>query len=157
MDSVPMTVAGHAALKEELRRLKSTDRPEVILAIAEARAHGDLSENAEYAAAREKQGFIEARIRDIEGKLSRAQIIDTSKLAGEKVIFGATVTILETETDQEQLWTIVGDDEMNLEARKVGISSPVARALIGRMVGDTTEIRSPKGVRECEIVKVEFK
>jgi transcription elongation factor GreA len=156
MDSVPMTVAGHVALKEELRRLKSVDRPEIIIAIAEARAHGDLSENAEYAAAREKQGFIETRIQVIESRLARAQVIDTSKLSGDKVIFGATVTILDYESDQEQVWTIVGDDETNLEARKVGISSPVARALIGKSVGDTTEVRTPKGVREAEIMKVQF-
>jgi transcription elongation factor GreA len=152
-----MTQAGYATLKEELRRLKSVDRPEVILAIAEARAHGDLSENAEYAAAREKQSWIEARIKLVEDRVGRAQVIDTSKLSGDRVIFGATVTILDYESDTQQVWTLVGDEESNLEERKVGISSPIARALIGKVVGDEVEIRTPKGKKECEVVKVAFK
>ena len=156
-DGFPMTQAGYAALKEELRRLKSVDRPEVILAIAEARAHGDLSENAEYAAAREKQSWIEARIKLVEDRVGRAQVIDTSKLSGDRVILGATVTILDYESDTQQVWTLVGDEESNLEERKVGISSPIARALIGKVVGDEVEIRTPKGKKECEVVKVAFK
>jgi transcription elongation factor GreA len=156
-DTFPMTVEGHKALKEELQRLKTVERPAIIQQVAEARAHGDLSENAEYAAAREKQGFIESRIAQVEARLARAQVIDTSKLSGDRVVFGATVTILDHESDQEQLWTIVGDDEANLELKKVGISSPIARALIGKSEGDEIEIRSPKGIRKGEILKVTFK
>jgi transcription elongation factor GreA len=156
-DTVPMTAEGHKALKEELQRLKSVERPAIIQQVAEARAHGDLSENAEYAAAREKQGFIESRIAMIEAKLARARIIDTSKLSGDKVVFGATVTILDNDTDKEEVYTIVGDDETNLEQKKIGISTPIARALIGKSVGDEVEIRTPKGVRQCEVMKVEFK
>lgn len=156
-DTFPMTVEGHKAVKEELQRLKTVERPSIIQQVAEARAHGDLSENAEYAAAREKQGFIESRIAQLEARLARAQVIDTSKLSGDRVVFGATVTILDHESDAEQVWTIVGDDEANLELRKVGISSPIARALIGKSEGDEIEIRSPKGVRKGEILKVQFK
>lgn len=156
-ETFPMTVEGHKALKEELQRLKSVERPAIIQQVAEARAHGDLSENAEYAAAREKQGFIESRIAQVEARLARAEVIDTSKLSGDRVVFGATVTFLDYESDAEQMWTIVGDDEANLELRKVGISSPIARALIGKHVGDEFEIRSPKGVREGEIMKVAFR
>ena len=155
-DTFPMTMEGHKALREELQRLKSVERPAIIAQVAEARAHGDLSENAEYAAAREKQGFIEARIAQTEARLARAQVIDTSKLSGERVVFGATVTILDYESDQKQVWRIVGDDEADLAKRKVGISTPVARALIGKSVGDEVEIHSPKGARVCEVVKVEF-
>lgn len=156
-DTFPMTVEGHKALKEELQRLKSVERPSIIQQVAEARAHGDLSENAEYAAAREKQAFIETRIAQVEARLARAQVIDTSKLSGDRVVFGATVTILDHESDAEQMWTIVGDDEANLEQKKVGISSPIARALIGRSEGDEIEIRSPKGIRKGEILKVAFR
>ena len=156
-DTFPMTVEGHKALKEELQRLKSVERPAIIAQVAEARAHGDLSENAEYAAAREKHAFIESRIAQVEARLARARVIDTSKLSGDKVVFGATVTMLDYETDGEQVWTIVGDDESNLEQKKVGISSPIARALIGKSEGDEIEIRSPKGVRKGEVVKVVFR
>lgn len=156
-DTFPMTVEGHKAVKEELQRLKTVERPAIILQVAEARAHGDLSENAEYAAAREKQGFIESRIAQIEARLARAQVIDTSKLSGDRVVFGATVTLLDHDTDAEQVWTIVGDDEANLEQKKLGISSPIARALIGKSEGDEIEIRSPKGVRKGEVLKVQFK
>src|SRR3954463_7132374 len=153
-DTFPMTVEGHKLLKEELQRLKGVERPAIILQVAEARAHGDLSENAEYAAAREKHAFIESRIAQVEARLARAQIIDTTKLSGDKVVFGATVTLLDYDSDAEQVWTIVGDDEANLEQKKLGISSPIARALIGKNQGDEIEIRSPKGVRKGEIVKV---
>ena len=156
MDRVPMTMQGHEALKNELRRLKSEDRPEVVRAIEEARAHGDLSENAEYAAAKEKQSFIETRIGEIEGKLARADVIDTAKLSGSRVVFGATVTLLDYVSDQEQIWTIVGDDESSIESRKVGISSPIARALIGKEEGDEVQIRTPGGVKEAEILNVQF-
>lgn len=157
MDTVPMTVAGHAALKEELRRLKSEERPAIVRAIEEARAHGDLSENAEYAAAKERQGFIETRIREVEAKLARAQVIDVSKLSGERVVFGATVTILLIEKDEEQTWTIVGEDEASPEQGRIGISSPIARALIGKEPGDEVQIRAPGGIREAEVLKVEFR
>ena len=156
-DTFPMTVEGHKALKDELQRLKAVERPAIIAQVAEARAHGDLSENAEYAAAREKHAFIESRIASVEAKLARARVIDTSKLSGDKVVFGATVKIIDYDSDAEQVWTIVGDDESNLEQKKVGISSPIARALIGKTEGDEIEIRSPKGVRKGEVVKVEFR
>lgn len=152
-----MTIEGHEALKAELRRLKSEERPAIVKAIEEARAHGDLSENAEYAAAKERQSFIESRIREVEAKLSRAQVIDTSKLSGDRVVFGATVTILDYASDQEQTWTIVGDDESNVESGKIGVSSPIARALIGKEMGEEVQIRTPGGVKECEILKVEFR
>ncbi|HEY4221620.1 MAG TPA: transcription elongation factor GreA [Myxococcota bacterium] len=156
-DQFPMTVEGHKALKEELQRLKSVERPSIIAQVAEARAHGDLSENAEYAAAREKHAFIESRISNIEAKLARAMVIDTTKLTGDRVVFGATVTLLDYDSDAEQVWTIVGDDESNLEQKKLGISSPIARALIGKSEGDEVEIRSPKGTRKGEVVKVAFR
>jgi transcription elongation factor GreA len=155
-DTVPMTAAGHAALKEKLRLLKTVERPAAIIQLAEARSHGDLSENAEYDAARDKQGFLEAQIADVEARLARAQVIDTSKLSGDKVIFGATVTIEDGDSGQRQTWTIVGDDESSLEDRKLGVSSPIARGLMGKSAGDDVEIRTPKGVRECSVVKVEF-
>jgi transcription elongation factor GreA len=155
--NVPMTAAGHAALKEKLRALKTVERPRVIQQLAEARSHGDLSENAEYDAAREKQGFLESQIADLEGRLARAQVIDTSKLSGDKVQFGATVTIEDDETGQVQTWTIVGDDESSLEEKKIGISTPIARSLVGKKVGELVEIRTPKGVREAKVNKVEFR
>ena len=157
MSTFPMTVEGHATLKEELRRLKSEDRPSIIIQIAEARAHGDISENAEYHAAKERQGFIEARIKDLEAKLGRAQIVDQTKLTGDRVVFGATVTILLYDNDENQTWQIVGDDEADTKKSKVGVSAPIARALIGRHEGEEIKIQTPKGVREGEIVKVEFK
>ncbi len=156
-DNVPMTAAGHAALKEKLRHAKTVERPSVIAQLAEARSHGDLSENAEYDAARDKQGFLEAQIAEMEGRLARAVVIDTSKLSGTKVVFGATVTIEDGDSGAEQVWTIVGDDEASLEDRKIGISSPLARALIGKEAGDDVEIRTPKGVREASVLKVEFR
>jgi transcription elongation factor GreA len=152
-----MTAAGHAALKEKLRHAKTVERPSVIAQLAEARSHGDLSENAEYDAARDKQGFLEAQIAEMEGRLARAVVIDTSKLSGTKVVFGATVTIEDGDSGAEQVWTIVGDDEASLEDRKIGISSPLARALIGKEAGDDVEIRTPKGVREASVLKVEFR
>ncbi len=156
MDQFPMTVSGHAALQEELRKLIAVERPAVIQAIAEAREHGDLSENAEYSAAREKQGFVEARIRELEAKLSRAKIVDVSKLSGSKVLFGATVTLYDYETKAEQTWTIVGDDEGDLEKKRIGVSSPLARALIGKQIGDEAEVTTPKGKKTCEILTVAF-
>ncbi len=155
-ENVPMTAAGHAALKEKLRLLKTVERPRTILMLAEARSHGDLSENAEYDAARDKQGFLEAQIADVEARLSRAQVIDTSKLSGDRVVFGATVTIEDSATEEKQTWTIVGDDESSLPDRKIGISSPIARALLGKKAGEDVEIRTPKGVKEATVLKVEF-
>lgn len=156
-DTIPMTAAGHAALKEKLRLLKTVERPRVIAQLAEARSHGDLSENAEYDAARDKQSFLEGQIADLEGRLSRAQVIDTTKLSGDKVIFGATVTIEDGDSGQKQTWTIVGDDESSLEDKKIGISSPIARALLGKQAKDDVEIRTPKGVKEATVLKVEFR
>lgn len=151
-----MTQSGFTALQEELRQLKTVVRPKVIADIAEARSHGDLSENAEYDAARERQSFVEARIRDLEGKVSRAQIIDVSKLAGDKVVFGATVTICDCESDQRQTWTLVGEDEADLKSSKLSIASPLARLLIGKSVGDQVEMRTAKGLREYEITALNF-
>ena len=156
-ENIPMTAAGHAALKEKLRLLKTVERPRAILMLAEARSHGDLSENAEYDAARDKAGFLEAQIRDVEARLSIAQVIDTSKLSGDRVVFGATVTIEDAATEQQQVWTIVGDDESSLPDRKIGISSPIARALLGKKAGEDVEIRTPKGLKEATVLKVEFR
>jgi transcription elongation factor GreA len=152
-----MTAAGHAALKEKLRVMKTVERPRVIQQLAEARSHGDLSENAEYDAAREKQGFLESQIADLEGRLARAQVIDTSKLSGDKVVFGATVTYVMEDSGKTTTWTLVGDDEASLEDKKIGISTPIARALLGKKAGDDVEIRTPKGVVEAVVKKVEFR
>ena len=153
----PMTVQGAKRLREELEYLKSVKRPEVINAIAEARAHGDLKENAEYHAAREQQGFIEGRIKELEGALSNAQLIDVAKLnAGSKVVFGATVTLADVETDEEVRYQIVGDLEADIKQGLIAISSPVARALIGKHEGDSVTIAAPAGEREYEIVSVSY-
>ena len=157
MQKSPMTVQGEAALREELGRLKKQDRPKVIAAIAEAREHGDLKENAEYHAAREQQGFIEGRIQDIEAKLSNAQIIDISKIpAADKVIFGATVTILNVETEATVTYTIVGDDEADVKSNKISYQSPIARALIGKEIGDVVAVQTPGGEVEYEIDEVDY-
>ncbi len=150
----PMTQNGYTALQEELRYLKAEVRPKVIQDIAEARAHGDLSENAEYDAAREKQSMLEGRIRELEVKIAGAQVIDQSQFDGSKVIFGVTVTILDADSGEKQTWTLVGEDEADLKKSKISISSPLARALVGKSVGDQLEIRTPKGVKECEIVEI---
>ena len=148
---------GAELLKEELQRLKSVERPAVINAIAEARAHGDLSENAEYAAARERQGFVEGRIAEVEAKLANAQVIDPELLdAGGRVVFGATVTLEDLESGEKARYQIVGDDEADIRAGKISVSSPIARALIGRSAGDTAEVRAPSGVRELEILDVRY-
>ncbi|PJK10451.1 transcription elongation factor GreA [Lysobacteraceae bacterium NML120232] len=152
-----MTAAGAARLRAELEELKSVKRPAVIEAIAEARAHGDLKENAEYAAAREQQGFIEGRIKQLEGELSHAQIIDVSKLtAGDKVVFGATVTLLDTATEQEVTYQIVGDLEADIKQRLIAISSPIARALIGKHEGDEVTLEAPGGTHAFEILEVKY-
>lgn len=153
-----MTVQGAEALRQELNELKSVKRPAVIQAIAEARAHGDLKENAEYHAAREQQGFIEGRIQDIEGKLSNAQIIDVTKLPNNgKVIFGATVTILNLDTEEEVTYRIVGDDEADIKNNLISVNSPIARGLIGKEADDVVNITTPKGVVEYEITDVQYK
>ena len=153
----PITLKGAQRLREELEHLKSVKRPKVIAAIAEAREHGDLKENAEYHAAREEQGFIEGRIKQLEGELSHAEVIDISKLnAGSKVVFGATVTLADVETDEEKRYQIVGDLEADIKLGLIAISSPVARALIGKNEGDTVAIAAPAGQREYEVVSVEY-
>ncbi len=157
MSKVPMTVRGHELLQDELQRLKSTDRPAVIQAIAEARAHGDLKENAEYHAAKEQQGFIEARIKDIEGKLSHKQVIDVSAVdARGKVIFGSTVLILDESTDKEISYKIVGEDEADIKAGMISYTSPIARALIGKDEGDAIEFQAPDGIKTFDILEVRY-
>ena len=156
MDSVPMTQAGHKLLEEELRQLETVERHAIIKAIAEARAHGDLSENAEYHAAKDRQGMIEGRVRHLKDKLSRAEVIDVSKLTGKMVRFGATVTLADQDSDAEVTYQIVGDLEADLKQGKVAISSPIARALVGKSVGDTVEVRAPAGPRGYEILNVRF-
>jgi transcription elongation factor GreA len=152
-----MTVYGAAKLREELDDLKSVQRPRVIQAIAEAREHGDLKENAEYHAAREQQSFIEGRIQEIEGKLSNAQIIDPTSLnAGDKVLFGATVELLDVESDKEVTYQIVGEDEADIKEGKISITSPIAQALIGKMVDDVAQFQAPGGEREYEIIAVRY-
>ena len=157
MNKVPITARGAEKLQQELQQLKTVDRPRVIEAIAEARAHGDLKENAEYHAAREQQGFIEGRIKDIEGKLSNATIIDvTTMQADGKVIFGSTVSLADEETGDELEYQIVGEDEADIKNNKISYSSPIARALIGKTEGDITEVQTPGGIRSLEIVEVKY-
>ncbi|MDW7745798.1 transcription elongation factor GreA [Halomonas sp.] len=156
MNKVPMTVAGEKRLRKELEELKGEARPRVIAAIAEAREHGDLKENAEYHAAREQQGFIEGRIQEIEGKLSNAQVIDVTKLPQTgKVIFGVTVGLINLETDEEVTYRIVGEDEADIKAGRISVTSPIARALIGKEEGDVVVVRTPGGEVEYEISSVE--
>lgn len=155
MSKVPLTKKGADAMREELKKLKNEDRPRVIAAIAEARAHGDLKENAEYHAAREEQGFIEARIADFEGKLSNAQIIDVTQIEPTgKVIFGTTVLLSDEDTGEELTYQIVGEDEADIKQNKISVGSPIARALIGKMEGDIAVVNAPGGNRELEIVEV---
>ena len=157
MSKVPLTVRGAERLREELKKLKGVDRPKVIQAIAEARAHGDLKENAEYHAAREQQGFIEGRIQDIEGKLSNAEIIDVSQInANGKVIFGATVLLSDEDSGNEVTYQIVGEDEADIKAGRISINSPIARGLIGKEEGDVVTIRTPAGEKQFEIVEVKY-
>ena len=155
MQKFPMTVEGEKALRDELQRLKTVDRPRVIAAIAEAREHGDLKENAEYHAAREQQGFIEGRIQDIEGKLSNAQVIDIKTIPHSgKVLFGTTVRIINTDTEEEVEYKIVGDDEADIKQNRISVSSPIARALIGKEEGDVVLVKIPSGSVEFEIDEV---
>ncbi|MBY0448865.1 MAG: transcription elongation factor GreA [Hyphomonadaceae bacterium] len=156
MEKVPMTAEGYAALDAELKRLKTEERPAVIQAIAEARSHGDLSENAEYHAAKERQSFIEGRVAELEDKLARAQVIDVSRLSGAAVKFGATVTLLDEDSNEEAVYKIVGEDEADVRAGKVSITSPVARALIGKEEGDVVEVSAPGGAKSYEILKVRW-
>ena len=157
MTTIPLTKRGAEKLKEELQRLKTKDRPEVINAIAEARAQGDLSENAEYDAAKDRQGFIEGRIKEVEGKLAAAQIIDPSALdAGGKVVFGATVELEDEDSGDQVTYQIVGEDEADLKHGLINISSPIARALIGKEEGDTAEVQAPGGVKHYEVIGVKY-
>ena len=152
-----MTTDGFDGLQSELKEPKTNDRPAVIKAIAEAREHGDLSENAEYHAARDKQSFIEGRIAEIEDKISRADVIDVAKLSGKKVQFGATVTIADEETDEETTYQIVGEHEADIAAGRLSVAAPIARALIGKSVGEAVEVVTPRGQKDYEIVKVRYK
>jgi transcription elongation factor GreA len=156
MNKVPITADGYNRLQEELKRLKSIERPAIIKQIAEAREHGDLSENAEYHAARERQGFIEGRLMELEDKIARAEVIDVSKLSGRTVKFGATVKLADEETDEEQTFQIVGEDEADVGQGRLSISSPLARALIGKTVSDSVEVSTPRGAKSYEVVDVKF-
>jgi transcription elongation factor GreA len=156
MDKVPMTIAGYAALEEELKRRQQVERPRIIQAIAEARAHGDLSENAEYHAAKEAQGHNEGRIAELEDRLSRAEVIDVSKLSGSSIMFGATVTLVDEDTEEEKRYQIVGENEADVRSGKVSITSPIARALIGKKIGDTVEVSTPGGGKSYEVVNFAF-
>ena len=156
MDRIPMTASGYKALEDEISHLKLVERPAVIKMIAEARSHGDLSENAEYHAAKERQAFIEGRVMDLEDKLSRADVIDLSKLSGKTVKFGAIVTLADEDTDAKVKYQIVGDLEADAKKGKISISSPIARALIGKTAGDTVEVAAPGGARSYENLKVQF-
>ncbi|MDQ8024327.1 MAG: transcription elongation factor GreA [Moraxellaceae bacterium] len=157
MNTIPLTTNGAELLKQELHRLKTVERPKVIEAIAEARSHGDLSENAEYDAAKERQGFIEGRIKEVEGKLGNAQIIDPKLLdADGRCVFGATVDLEDLDSGDTVTYQIVGDDEADLKAGKISVSSPIARALIGKYAGDVAEVQAPGGVREYEVLDVKY-
>ena len=151
-----MAAGGYTALDEELKRLKTLERPSVIAAISEARAHGDLSENAEYHAAKERQGWIEGRIAEIEDKIARAQVIDVSKLSGAQIKFGATVSVVDEDTEESARYQIVGEHEADVRSGKVSIASPIARAMIGKEMGDVVEVNTPTGVKAYEILKVEW-
>ena len=155
MEKIPMTRAGHTALEAELKHLKSVERPAIIQAIAEAREHGDLSENAEYHSAKEKQSFIEGRVKELEGAISLAEVIDPTKMSG-SIKFGATVTLVDEETDHKKTYQIVGEYEANIEKGLLNIKSPIARALIGKEEGDSVTVRTPGGEKSYEVLKVLF-
>jgi len=157
MDKIPMTPAGHIALSEEYRRRTAEDRPSIIAAISEARSHGDLSENAEYHAAKERQGWIEGRIAEIEDKIARAQVIDVTKLSGSQIKFGATVTVVDEDTEDEGRYHIVGDHEADVKSGRISLSSPLSRAMIGKEVGDVVEVTAPGGAKSFEILKIKWK
>src|SRR6201990_557464 len=157
VEKVPMTAAGHAALTDELKRRQSEDRPRIIEQIAEARSHGDLSENAEYHAAKEEQSHNEGRISELEDKLARADVIDISKLSGDTVKFGATVTLVDEDTEKKAVWQIVGEPEADAKKGRISITSPLARALIGKTKGTSVEVMAPGGPKAYEITKVEWR
>ncbi len=157
MDKVPMTLDGYNSLEAELKRLKTVERPDVIKAIAVAREHGDLSENAEYHAAKERQAFIEGRINELEEKIALAEVIDVSKLSGKTVKFGAKVTLADEDTDEEITYQIVGEHEADIKGGRLSVSSPLGRALISKTVGDSVEVTTPKGAKSYELIKVSFK
>ncbi len=156
MEKVPMTIGGHQALQVELKRRQAEDRPRIVADIAEARAHGDLSENAEYHAAKEQQSLNEGRISELEDKLSRAEVIDVSKMSGDTIKFGATVKLADEETDEEKHYQIVGAEEADVASGKISLSSPIARALIGKEEGDNVEVAAPGGARSYEILSVQY-
>lgn len=156
MDRVPMTPNGYTALEEELRRLTSQERPRIIQAISEARAHGDLSENAEYHAAKEQQSLTEGRIAELEDKLSRAEVIDISKLSGSTITFGAKVKLVDEDTEEEKAYQIVGETEADVRSGRISVTSPIARALIGKGVGETVEVTAPGGARSYEILDISY-
>ncbi len=157
MDKIPMTTAGHAVLENELKHRQQVERPRIIQQITEARSHGDLSENAEYHAAKEMQSHNEGRIAEIEDKLARAEVIDVSKLSGDTVKFGATVTVIDEDTDKKTVWQIVGEPEADAKAGKISIASPLARALVGKKKGANVEVVTPGGAKAYEVVKVEWR
>lgn len=156
MEKIPMTVQGYSVLEQELKQRQQVERPRIIQAIAEARSHGDLSENAEYHAAKEAQSLNEGRIAELEDKLSRAEVIDVTKLSGSTIMFGATVTLIDEDTEEEKVYQIVGEFEADVKAGRVSITSPTARALIGKKVGDSVEVSTPGGGKSYEILKVAF-
>lgn len=156
MDKIPMTASGHSALEAELKHRASSERPRIIAAISEARSHGDLSENAEYHAAKEQQSLNEGRIAELESMIARAEIIDVSKLTGDTITFGATVTLVDEDTDEEKAYQIVGEAESDVKAGRVSIGSPIARALVGKKVGDTVEVATPGGGKSYEILRIRF-
>lgn len=157
MDKLPITAAGYTDLEKELKNLKSVERPAIIEAIATAREHGDLSENAEYHSAREKQSFIEGRIQELEGRLSLAEVIDPKTMSGNTVMFGATVELVDEDTEEEVTYQIVGEYEADIDQNKLSNTAPLSRALIGKSVGDSVEVRTPKGEKAYEILKVSYK
>lgn len=156
MEKIPLTITGYERLQDELKNLKVVERPAVIRAIAEAREHGDLSENAEYAAAREKQSFIEGRIEELEDKISRAEVIDPKKQSGTRVLFGATVTLVDEDTDKEAVYQLVGADEADLAKGRISITAPLGKTLIGKNKGDVVEVKTPGGIKSYEIAQVAF-
>jgi transcription elongation factor GreA len=157
MDKVPMTANGHQAMLNEIKHLKSVERPRIIKLITEARAHGDLSENAEYHAAKDQQGWIEARVAELEDKVSRAEVIDVSKLSGDTVKFGAFVTLVDEDSEDESVYQIVGEFEADVKKGKISVTSPIARAIIGKRKGDSVEVMTPGGGKSYEIVRIKYK
>ena len=157
MDKVPMTSNGHQAMLDEIKHLKSVERPRIIKLITEARQHGDLSENAEYHAAKDQQGWIEARVAELEDKVSRAEVIDVTKLSGDTVKFGAFVTLVDEDSDEESIYQIVGEFEADVKKGKISVTSPIARAIIGKRKGDSVEVMTPGGGKSYEIVRIKYK